>query len=149
MEYSFTADLEEKLDEISDGNLDYKSVLLDFWTHFKTAVDGTADLRVREVLDVLNEKLGPHFFHNTDNGSNPRQCPSCEDGELSLKLGRHGAFIGCSRYPDCNHTRPLSITESDNTEFLDNGSKDLGNHPETKENITLKRGPYGFLYPSR
>ena len=144
VEYSFTADLEEKLDEISDGNLDYKSVLLDFWTHFKTAVDGTADLRVREVLDVLNEKLGPHFFHNTDNGSNPRQCPSCEDGELSLKLGRHGAFIGCSRYPDCNHTRPLSITESDNTEFLDNGSKDLGNHPETKENITLKRGPYGF-----
>ena len=144
VEYSFTADLEEKLDEISDGNLDYKSVLLDFWTHFKTAVDGTADLRVREVLDVLNEKLGPHFFHSTENGSNPRQCPSCEDGELSLKLGRHGAFIGCSRYPDCNHTRPLSIAEGDNTDFLDNGTKDLGNHPETKENITLRRGPYGF-----
>tara|TARA_A100001011_G_scaffold143638_4_gene151762 strand:+ start:11248 stop:13893 length:2646 start_codon:yes stop_codon:yes gene_type:complete len=144
VEYSFTADLEEKLDEISDGNLDYKSVLLDFWTHFKTAVDGTADLRVREVLDVLNEKLGPHFFHSTENGSNPRQCPSCKDGELSLKLGRHGAFIGCSRYPDCNHTRPLSISEGNNTDFLDNGIKDLGNHPESKENITLRRGPYGF-----
>ena len=143
VEYSFTADLEEKLDKISDGKLDYKSVLLDFWTHFKTAVDGTADLRVREVLDVLNDILGPHFFHDNGDG-NPRQCPSCPEGELSLKLGRHGAFIGCSRYPDCRHTRPLSLGDGDGTEITDNGPKDLGKHPELGFDITLRRGPYGF-----
>jgi len=143
VEYSFTADLEEKLDKISDGKLDYKSVLLDFWTHFKTAVDGTADLRVREVLDVLNDILGPHFFHDNGDG-NPRQCPSCPDGELSLKLGRHGAFIGCSRYPDCRHTRPLSLGEGDGTEITDNGPKELGKHPSLGLDITLRRGPYGF-----
>ncbi len=143
VEYSFTADLEEKLDKISDGKLDYKSVLLDFWTHFKTAVDGTADLRVREVLDVLNDILGPHFFHDNGDG-NPRQCPSCPEGELSLKLGRHGAFIGCSRYPDCRHTRPLSLVDGDGTEITDNGPKDLGKHPELGFDITLRRGPYGF-----
>jgi DNA topoisomerase-1 len=143
VEYSFTADLEEKLDKISDGKLDYKSVLLDFWTNFKTAVDGTADLRVREVLDVLNDILGPHFFHDNGDGK-PRQCPSCPDGELSLKLGRHGAFIGCSRYPDCGHTRPLSIGDGDGTQITDSGPKDLGKHPELGFDITLRRGPYGF-----
>jgi DNA topoisomerase-1 len=143
VEYSFTADLEEKLDKISDGKLNYKSVLLDFWTHFKTAVDGTADLRVREVLDVLNDILGPHFFHDNGDGK-PRQCPSCPDGELSLKLGRHGAFIGCSRYPDCGHTRPLSIGDGDGTQITDSGPKDLGKHPELGFDITLRRGPYGF-----
>jgi DNA topoisomerase-1 len=143
MEYSFTADLEEKLDQVSDGKLDYKTVLIDFWTHFKTAVDDTADLRVREVLDALNDILGPHFFHDNGDG-NPRQCPSCADGELSLKLGRHGAFIGCSRYPDCNHTRPLSISDGDGSEITDGGPKELGKHPELGFDITLRRGPYGF-----
>ena len=143
VEYSFTADLEEKLDKISDGQLNYKSVLLDFWTHFKTAVDGTADLRVREVLDVLNNILGPHFFHDKGDGK-PRQCPSCPEGELSLKLGRHGAFIGCSRYPECRHTRPLSLSDGDGTEITDNGPKELGKHPDLGFAITLRRGPYGF-----
>ena len=143
VEYSFTADLEEKLDKISDGQLNYKSVLLDFWTHFKTAVDGTADLRVREVLDVLNNILGPHFFHDKGDGK-PRQCPSCPEGELSLKLGRHGAFIGCSRYPECRHTRPLSLSDGDGTEITDNGPKELGKHPDLGFEITLRRGPYGF-----
>lgn len=144
VEYSFTADLEEKLDKISDGKLAWKTVLKDFWTHFKTAVDGTADLRVREVLDNLNEILGPHFFHDTGDG-NPRQCPSCADGELSLKLGRHGAFIGCSRYPDCRHTRPLTVGNGENgSDITDSGPKELGKHPELGFDITLRRGPYGF-----
>ena len=144
VEYSFTADLEEKLDEISDGKLGWKAVLQDFWTHFKTAVDGTADLRVREVLDNLNEILGPHFFHDNGDG-NPRQCPSCADGELSLKLGRHGAFIGCSKYPDCRYTRPLTNGDGENdSDITDSGPKVLGTHPELGSEITLRRGPYGF-----
>ncbi|MBT4588768.1 MAG: type I DNA topoisomerase [Rhodospirillaceae bacterium] len=142
VEYSFTADLEEKLDKISDGQLEWKDVLQDFWTHFKTAVDGTADLRVREVLDNLNEILGPHFFHDNGDG-NPRQCPSCADGELSLKLGRHGAFIGCSRYPECRHTRPLAA-DGNGSDITDSGPKELGKHPELGLDITLRRGPYGF-----
>ena len=144
VEYSFTADLEEKLDEISDGKLGWKAVLQDFWTHFKTAVDGTADLRVREVLDNLNEILGPHFFHGNGD-DNPRQCPSCADGELSLKLGRHGAFIGCSKYPDCRYTRPLTNGDGENgSDITDSGLKVLGTHPELGFEITLRRGPYGF-----
>ncbi len=143
VEYSFTADLEEKLDEISDGKLDWKAVLQDFWTHFKTAVDGTADLRVREVLDNLNEILGPHFFKDKGDGK-PRQCPSCDDGELSLKLGRHGAFIGCSRYPECRHTRPLAANGENGSDITDSGPKELGKHPELGFDITLRRGPYGF-----
>ncbi len=144
VEYSFTADLEEKLDEISDGKLGWKVVLQDFWTHFKTAVDGTADLRVREVLDNLNEILGPHFFHGNGDG-NPRQCPSCADGELSLKLGRHGAFIGCSKYPDCRYTRPLTNGDGENgSDITDSGPKVLGTHPRLGSEITLRRGPYGF-----
>jgi DNA topoisomerase-1 len=142
VEYSFTADLEEKLDEISDGKLEWKAVLQDFWTHFKTAVDDTADLRVREVLDVLNETLGTHFFKDNGDGK-PRQCPSCADGELSLKLGRHGAFIGCSRYPDCRHTRPLAAN-GEGSDITDSGPKELGKHPELGLDITLRRGPYGF-----
>jgi DNA topoisomerase-1 len=143
VEYSFTADLEEKLDQISDGKLNWKSVLQDFWTNFQTAVEGTTDLRVREVLDVLNDTLGSHFFKDTGDGK-PRQCPSCDDGEVSLKLGRHGAFIGCSRYPDCNHTRPLSIGDSNGSEITDSGPKNLGKHPQLGFDITLRRGPYGF-----
>ena len=106
VEYDFTADLEEKLDDISGGRMDWKAVLRDFWQSFNEAIGGTSDLRVREVLDALNDLLGPHFFGLDDKGDLKRACPSCENGELSLKLGRHGAFIGCSNYPDCNtHAR--------------------------------------------
>jgi len=100
-------------------------------------------LRVREVLDNLNEILGPHFFKDNGDGK-PRQCPSCDDGELSLKLGRHGAFIGCSRYPECRHTRPLAANGENGSDITDSGPKELGKHPELGFDITLRRGPYGF-----
>ena len=109
VEYDFTADLEEKLDLISDGKLEYKTVLRDFWRDFIGAVESTKDLRVGEVLEALNEILGPHIFPPKADGGDPRQCPLCGEGRLSLKVSRtSGAFIGCERYPDCRYTRQLS-----------------------------------------
>ncbi len=145
VEYDFTAELEEKLDDISGGRTEWKAVLREFWTNFSEAVDGTADLRVRQVLDALNDLLGPHFFRASGD-EDPRKCPNCDDGQLSLKLGRYGAFIGCSNYPDCKHTRPLAVPNGDDptTGLADNGPKELGLDPQTGFQVTLRRGPYGF-----
>ena len=102
VEYNFTAHLEEELDDISDGKIDWRQVLREFWKAFSAAVGETKDLRVKEVLDKLDEELGPHFFPANDNGGkSPRDCPSCANGRLGLKLGKFGAFIGCSNYPEC------------------------------------------------
>ena len=105
VEFDFTADLEEKLDLVSNNEIDWKQVLRDFWRDFSAAVDGTKDLRVSEVLDSLNELLGPHVFPDKEDGCDPRLCPACNSGQLSLKLGKFGAFVGCSNYPECRYTR--------------------------------------------
>ena len=107
VEYDFTAALEEKLDEISDGKLAWKDVLRDFWKDFSGAVDDIKELRVTDVLDALNEELAPLIFPARDDGSDPRICPKCGTGKLSLKLGKFGAFVGCSNYPECSYTRQL------------------------------------------
>jgi DNA topoisomerase I len=143
VEYNFTAELEEKLDDISGGRIEWKSVLRDFWESFSEAVAGTKELRVREVLDALNELLGPHFFHDLDNGRDPRACPTCDDGQLSLKLGKFGAFIGCSNYPECRYTRPLVVNADDSAGIADAGPVLLGKDPVTDLEITLRKGPYG------
>ena len=143
VEYNFTADLEEKLDDISGGRIEWKEVLRDFWDSFSKAVDGTKELRVREVLDALNELLGPHFFHDPGNGKDPRACPSCDDGQLSLKLGKFGAFIGCSNYPECRYTRPLVVSEGDGAGIADAGPVVLGQDPVTTLDVSLRKGPYG------
>ena len=109
VEFDFTADLEEKLDLISDDKLDWKEVLRDFWRDFTGAVDEIKDLRVGDVLEALNEMLGPHIFPDKGDGSDPRACPKCGTGRLSLKIsGKNGAFIGCGNYPDCHFTRQLA-----------------------------------------
>ena len=147
VEYDYTANLEEKLDVISDGKLEWKKFLREFWTQFTASIDDTKDLRVSEVLDVLNEELGPYVFPKVDKDGktveNPRECPLCKEGELSLKLGRHGAFVGCARYPDCKFTRPFSQTpEGDAAAFIGDG-KEMGNHPDTGKMVTLKTGRFG------
>ncbi|MAF96073.1 MAG: DNA topoisomerase I [Rhodospirillaceae bacterium] len=146
VEYDFTAELEEKLDDISGGRIDWKVVLRDFWDAFNNAVAETKDLRVSEVLDKLDELLGPHFFRPGEDGSDPRQCPSCDDGRLNLKLGKFGAFIGCNNYPDCKFTRPLEVANGNGggEASTANGPKELGPDPETGDMVTLRKGPYGF-----
>lgn len=108
VEFGFTANLEEQLDRISAGELEYKQVLRDFWEDFSKTTLEIKDLRVTEVLDALNDLLSDHIFPPKPDGSDPRRCPTCGAGTLSLKLGKFGAFIGCSNYPECRHTMQLS-----------------------------------------
>jgi DNA topoisomerase I len=148
VEYNFTAHLEDELDEISDGKIDWRQVLREFWKAFAAAVGETKDLRVSEVLDKLDEELGPHFFPANDNGGkSPRDCPSCANGRLGLKLGKFGAFIGCSNYPECRFTRKLGIVdpEADAASGANlDGPKVLGTDPATGKVVTLRNGPYGL-----
>jgi len=143
VEYGFTAGLEEQLDEISDGKLDYKVVLREFWEDFSKATTEIKDLRVSEVLDSLNELLADHIFPAKEDGSDPRRCPTCGTGTLSLKLGKYGAFIGCSNYPECKHTMQLSDAATGG--LSENAPSDgiLGIDPESGDNVYLKSGRFG------
>jgi DNA topoisomerase I len=144
VEYDFTASLEEKLDEISDGKLSWKEVLRDFWKDFSGAVDDIKELRVTDVLDALNEELAPLVFPQREDGSNPRICPKCGSGNLSLKLGKYGAFVGCSNYPECGYTRQLTDAVNGNGDAGgEDGDKVLGKDPYTSEEIVLKSGRFG------
>ncbi len=144
VQYNFTAELENQLDEISNGERDWKSVLREFWEAFSKAVEETSGLTIKDVLEALNEELGPHFFPATEPGKDPRACPSCGEGRLSLKLGKYGAFIGCSNYPECRYTRPLTAgTDEDAAENGANGERELGTDPETGGVVSLRKGPYG------
>ncbi len=141
----FTASMEEKLDDIADGHVDWRAMLRDFWAEFSAAVDQTKDLKISDVISALDEELGPHFFPPREDGSDPRACPACANGRLGLKLGRYGSFIGCSNYPNCQYTRRLAIESGDDGgETLKEGVRVLGEHPETGEEITVRRGPYGL-----
>ncbi|WP_315919591.1 type I DNA topoisomerase [Mesorhizobium sp. SP-1A] len=145
VEYDFTASLEEKLDEISDGKLAWKEVLRDFWKDFSASVDDIKELRVSDVLDALNEELAPLVFPAREDGSDPRICPKCGTGNLSLKLGKYGAFVGCSNYPECGYTRQLGENGNGNGEngAGEDGTKVLGKDPYTGEEITLRSGRFG------
>ncbi|MDO9127766.1 MAG: type I DNA topoisomerase, partial [Parvibaculum sp.] len=140
VEYDFTAELEEKLDKVSAGELDWKDLLREFWKEFTVNVAEALELRITEVLDRLNEVLGPHVFPEKENGSSPRACPSCGDGILSLKVGRFGAFVGCSNYPDCKFTRQLTVGAEGEEQT---GDRVLGTDPETGAEVSLKTGRFG------
>jgi DNA topoisomerase-1 len=141
VEYDFTAALEEQLDLVSDGKLDWKQFLRDFWKDFHAAVGEIAELRTTNVLDALNEALGPHIFPDKGDGSNPRLCPTCGSGQLSLKTGKFGAFIGCSNYPECRYTRQLGVSEGDGE--AESADKELGVNPATGRAVWLKNGRFG------
>jgi DNA topoisomerase-1 len=145
--YDFTARLEDQLDEISGGRADWKAVLRDFWRDFAAAVEGTKDLRIGEVIEKLDEELGRHFFPDEGTGKDPRLCPGCSSGRLSLKLGKFGAFIGCSNYPECRYTRPLALESSNGGNGADAelaGPRPLGADPESGEQVTVRKGPWGY-----
>ncbi len=145
VEYTFTADLENQLDDISGGRTDWKAVLRQFWDSFDEAVGETRELTITDVLEALNTLLGPHFFPDNGNGGDPRACPSCDEGRLSLKLGKFGAFVGCANYPACRYTRPLVADgEGGANGATDNGPKLLGDDPDTGLPVWLRKGPYGL-----
>ncbi len=140
VEYNFTADLENQLDEVSGGRIDWKELLRNFWRDFSTAVDGTKELTISQVLAALDADLGRHFFPDDDSGRDPRLCPVCGAGRLSLKLGKFGAFIGCANYPNCRYTRPLAIEGAAENDSADTA---LGTDPASGSEVTLKKGPFG------
>jgi DNA topoisomerase-1 len=144
VQYNFTAELENQLDEVSGGRMDWKAVLRNFWKEFSEAVAGTTDLRVAEVLDTLDRVLGPHFFPVRTDGQDARLCPTCNEGRLGLRLGKFGAFIGCSNYPECRFTRQLTVAgDSAAPEGGGDGPRALGLDPQSGLPVVTKKGPYG------
>ncbi len=144
--FDFTAGLEEQLDRVSNDDIDWKIVLRDFWKDFSAAIDDTKDLRTTQVLDHLNDSLAAHIFPQRADGGDPRLCPLCNKGQLSLKLSKYGAFVGCSNYPECKFTRQLSVKEGDG----DGGDPQnragvqvLGKDPVTGDDISLRDGRFG------
>ena len=140
LEYDFTADMESQLDDISAGERDYKDVLARFWGDFSAAIAETAELRITEVLEKIDEVLAPHLYPPREDGSDPRVCPTCGKGRLNLKTARSGgAFIGCNAYPECRYTRPLSGDEGDSE--LSGDGKMLGH--DDGDPIYLRKGRFG------
>ena len=140
VEYDFTADLEEQLDLISNNEVAWRDVLRDFWRDFIGAVDQIKDLKISQVIDALDEMLAPHLFPPRADGGDPRQCPGCTGGRLTLKLSKFGPFIGCSNYPECRYTRPLSVPADGSADF---GTKKLGEDSKTGLEVTLRSGRFG------
>ena len=142
LDYDFTAQLEESLDNVSAGKLDWKHLLGDFWRDFLAHIDETKELRISDVLEHLNESLGPYLFPAKEDGSDARVCPACGDGQLSIKLGRYGAFVGCSRYPDCKHTRPFDPSQQGEASGQGEDAT-LGTDPESGLEVLRKSGRFG------
>ena len=137
VEYDFTADLEEQLDRISNNEISWQQVLRDFWGDFIGAVNEIKDLRVTQVLDALDDMLGPHIYAPREDGGDPRQCPTCGTGRLNLKAGKFGAFVGCSNYPECRYTRPLAADSEASADRI------LGKDPVSDLDVIVKAGRFG------
>lgn len=148
VEYDFTANLEEKLDRVSNAEIDWKALLREFWEEFTASISETKDLRVGDVLEALNGILGTYIFPAKADGSDPRVCPTCGNGQLSLKLGKFGAFVGCSNYPECRFTRPLTVQATDGEATTEGGQgapgvRVLGKDPVTEQDVTMRDGRFG------
>ncbi|MBH67779.1 MAG: DNA topoisomerase I [Rhodospirillaceae bacterium] len=147
IQYDFTADLETELDEISDGKLAWADVLQKFWKPFHRAIGDIDEFKIPDVLKRIDEDLGQYFFPTTGDGVSTRICPKCGTGEFRLNLGKYGPYASCSNYPDCKVTRQLIISgnraENPGAETFDE-PKILGTDPETNQEVSLRKGPYGF-----
>ena len=140
--YDYTAGLEEELDHVSAGEADYKKVLSDFWVDFKVTIDEAMDNSITEVLDKINEVLAPHIFPPNEDGTDPRLCPNCNTGRLSMRTARAGgAFIGCSNYPDCKFTRAFGPPGQDDASGIPPEGKMLGE--DAGDKIWIHKGRFG------
>lgn len=147
VEYNFTAHLEDELDEIANGELNWKDALREFWQAFSANVEGAMQIGHTEVIDKLSLLLEPFLFGSDKTAEEKHKCPSCDNGRLGLKLGKFGAFLGCSNYPECPFTRQLSGSATDGEKSGVAASEDpkiLGTDPDTGNEVSLRKGPYGF-----
>ncbi len=146
VEFDFTAQLEDQLDDISAGKIDWKAVLHDWWKHFILTVDETKKLTNPQVLEAVDALLEPYIYRNFAKGTDPRACPNCGNGRLGLKTGKFGAFLGCSNYPECNYTKELAGANDDGAP-AEGGTNEpviLGTDPKTGMEVIMKKGPYGI-----
>ena len=149
IEYDFTADLEKQLDKVSDGKLNYKNLLKEFWNGFKPHLNKMSELEREKILEALEKELAELFFPSDDikNGTPNRQCPTCSNGNLGLELGKYGAFLGCSNYPECKFTKQIASNQdenNDNENFIPGNDGVLGVDPTTGLSVLIKKGPYGI-----
>ncbi len=139
--YDFTAEMEEELDDVSGGRAAWKEVLEAFWKDFKPKSDEVMERKPSEVTEALDEFLSDFLFPPREDGADPRRCPKCEAGRLSLRGGRYGAFVACSNYPECKFTRKFAQPGGNGGDG--EGDGEIGKHPETGESITRKAGRFG------
>ncbi len=150
VEYDFTAQMEEFLDDVSAGNMQWKKLLTGFWTKFIKNIDEVKPLQLTEVINRIDEALSNHLFPPREDGTDPRVCPECGKGRLSIKFGKFGAFLGCSDYPECKFTQPLTDTKDEEQEMADSVAKKLATGEDkimgqlNDVNVYLKKGPYGY-----
>ncbi len=155
VEYDFTANLEEKLDDISNGDLSWTEVLRQFWETFSATAEEAKGLKFADVIENLEKDLEPFIFSSKEEGKPSKTCPACGSGTLSLKLGKFGAFVGCSNYPDCSYSRKLTAESAEKESGQEDGAEEkampfetkvLGEDPKSGESVTLRKGPYGFYF---
>ena len=145
VEYDFTASLEEQLDQISNNELAWQGRAARLLEDFIGAVDDIKELRIAQVIDALDEMLAPHLFPPSADGTDPRKCPNCGNGRIGLKLGRFGAFVGCSNYPECKFTRQLTV----GADGSGGGMRKLGEDPDTGLEVTVRSRPLRQLSAAR
>ncbi len=146
VEYGYTANLEDELDVISNGKMDWKAFLKKFWKDFHGTTGEVEKKPFAEVLEVLNQKIGARVFGFDENGKMKDECPTCKTGKLGLRLGKFGAFVGCSNYPECKHTMQIFGEEA-----LEEGQerkpqfepRSLGVDSKSGYEVLVKIGPYG------
>ena len=145
VEFDYTADLEDDLDVISNGKMEWKSFLSKFWKSFHKNTSEIMEKPFPEVLEILNQKVSGHLLGFDEEGKLKDKCPSCNDGKLGLRLGKFGAFVGCSNYPECKNTMQIFGEEagSDDNKKPQFEPRNLGKDPKTGFEVMVKIGPYG------
>jgi DNA topoisomerase-1 len=141
VEYNFTADLENQLDKVSSGEMQWKDLLKQFWHDFHDKTKEIGEKQSSEILDVINRDLQEHFFGNNENAT---RCPECSSGHLSIKSGRYGIFVGCSNYPECKYTKQIEEMMHHEENEQTQSTQDVWKLEGTQQNITMKKGPYGY-----
>ena len=143
VQYEFTANMEEELDEISNGQKNWEQVLDVFWQDFSQAIEKSQPLSISDVIDAVENDIGSFLFQTDD----AKKCPICESGQVHLKFGRYGAFLGCSNYPECRFTKKLESSNSDGASVeVFNTAIEVGHDPELDDTVYLKKGPYGYYF---